>query len=139
MSLSLAPYLNFPQGVTREAMTFYQSVFGGQLDISTFGDFGMEGMPADGVMHAQLSTDGFVFMASDAMPGSEDQWGGTRVYLTFFGDELDKLSGWFDKLAEGGSVGTPLEKMVWGDTYGVLKDKYGLEWMFNISSATAAS
>lgn len=139
MSISLSPYLNFPQGVTREAMTFYQSVFGGKLDISTFGDFGMEGMPADGVMHAQLSTDGFVFMASDAMPGSEDQWGGTRVYLTFFGDELDKLSGWFDKLAVGGSVGTPLEKMVWGDTYGVLKDQYGLEWMFNISDPNAAS
>ena len=39
MSISLAPYLNFPQGQTREAMTFYQSVFGGKLDISTFGDF----------------------------------------------------------------------------------------------------
>jgi PhnB protein len=139
MSIKLTPYLNFPQGVTREAMTFYQSVFGGQLDIMTFGDYQMEGMPADGVMHAQLECDSFTFMASDAMPGSEDQWGGTRVYLTFYGDELDKLSGWFDKLAVGGSVGTPLEKMVWGDTYGVLKDKYGLEWMFNIGTADAAA
>lgn len=137
MSLSLSPYLNFPQGVTREAMTFYQSVFGGRLDIMTFGDYQMEGMPADGVMHAALTAEGFSFMASDSMPGSEDQWGGTRIYLTFYGDELEKLTGWFDKLAEGGSVGTPLEKMVWGDTYGVLKDKYGLEWMFNISDATA--
>ncbi len=133
MSLSLAPYLNFPPGVTGEAMAFYQSIFGGTLDVSTFGEFGMEGMPPDGVMHAMLTTDSFTFMASDAMPGSEDQWGGTRVYLTFFGDEIDKLTGWFNALAEGGSVGTPLEKMVWGDTYGVLKDKYGLEWMFNLS------
>ena len=93
MSISLAPYLNFPQGKTREAMTFYQSVFGGKLDISTFGDFNMQGMPADGVMHAMLATDSFTFMASDAMPGSEDQWGGTRVYLTFFGDDLAKLDG----------------------------------------------
>ena len=133
MSLSLAPYLNFPPGVTGEAMAFYQSIFGGTLDVSTFGEFGMEGMPPDGVMHAMLTTDSFTFMASDAMPGSEDQWGGTRVYLTFFGDEIDKLTGWFNALAEGGGVGTPLEKMVWGDTYGVLKDKYGLEWMFNLS------
>jgi PhnB protein len=43
------------------------------------------------------------------------------------------LSGWFDKLGGGGSVGTPLEKMVWGDTYGVLKDQFGIEWMFNVS------
>ena len=137
MSISLAPYLNFAQGQTREAMTFYQSVFGGKLDISTFGDFHMEGMPADGVMHAMLSCDSFTFMASDAMPGSENQWGGTRVYLTFFGDDLATLTGWFDKLAEGGSVGSALEPMPWGDTYGVLMDKYGLEWMFNISSPEA--
>lgn len=136
MSLSLAPYLNFAPGQTGEAMAFYQSIFGGKLDVSTFGEFGMEGMPADGVMHAMLTTDSFTFMASDAMPGSEDQWGGTRVYMTFFGDELDTLTGWFSALAEGGSVGTPLEKMVWGDTYGVLKDKYGVEWMFNISDAS---
>ena len=137
MSISLAPYLNFPQGKTREAMTFYEAVFGGRLDISTFGDFHMEGMPADGVMHAMLTTDSFTFMASDAMPGSETQWGGTRVYLTFFGDDLATLTGWFDKLAEGGSVGTTLQKMPWGDTYGVLMDKFGIEWMFNISEVQA--
>jgi PhnB protein len=134
MSISLAPYLNFAQGQTREAMTFYESVFGGKLSIMTFGDYQMEGMPADGVMHAQLDCDSFSFMASDAMPGSENQWGGTRVYLTFYGDDLGTLSGWFDGLAAGGSVGTALEKMVWGDTYGVLKDKFGIEWMFNIST-----
>jgi PhnB protein len=139
MSISLAPYLNFPQGVTREAMTFYQSVFGGKLDITTFGDFNMPGMPADGVMHAMLATESFTFMASDAMPGSENQWGGTRVYLTFFGDDLVALTGWFNQLSDGGSVGSPLEKMAWGDTYGVLKDKYGLEWMFNIGGQNAAS
>lgn len=137
MSISLAPYLNFAQGQTREAMTFYASVFGGKLDISTFGDFNMEGMPADGVMHAMLATDSFTFMASDAMPGSENQWGGTRVYLTFFGDDLATLTGWFGTLSEGGSVGTELQKMPWGDTYGILTDKYGIEWMFNISDPQA--
>jgi PhnB protein len=70
MSISLAPYLNFPQGKTREAMTFYQSVFGGKLDISTFGEFHMEGMPSDGVMHAMLTADTFTFMASDARRSS---------------------------------------------------------------------
>jgi len=134
MSISLVPYLNFPQGVTREAMTYYHSVFGGQLDISTFGDFNLEGMPADGVMHAALTGPGFQVMASDAMPGSENQWGGTRIYCAFMGDDVDTLTGWFNALAADGSVGMQLEKQVWGDSYGVLKDKYGIEWMFNVSA-----
>lgn len=69
MSLSLVPYLNFPPGVTREAMTYYQGIFGGELTINTFSEFGMEGMPADGTMHSQLVTGQFTLMASDAMPG----------------------------------------------------------------------
>jgi PhnB protein len=131
MSLSLAPYLNFP-GNTREAMGFYQSIFGGDLTVSTFGEYGME--PADGTMHAQLQHESFVLMASDAMPGAEDTWGGTRVYLSLVGDDVETSTAWFTALAEGGSIGMPLEKQVWGDVYGILKDKYGLEWMFNISS-----
>ena len=133
MALSLVPYLNFP-GNTREAMTYYQSIFGGKLDISTFADFGAEG-PPDGTMHSYLSQNGFELMASDAMPGSEETWGGTRVYLSFMGDDEDKLKGWFEALAADGSIGMPLERQVWGDTYGLVKDKYGLEWMFNISAA----
>ncbi len=135
MSVSLVAYLNFPSGQTREAMTYYQSIFGGELNISSFADFGVEG-PADGTMHANLTADGFTLMASDAMPGAEQSWGGTRVYLSFMGEELDQLTGWFERLAAEGSVGMPLAKQVWGDTFGLLKDKYGLEWMFNISTAT---
>lgn len=137
MSFQLVPYLNFPAGTTREAMTYYQGVFGGRLDISTFGEFGMEGAPADGVMHSQLVADQFTLMASDAMPGAEGTWGGTRVYLAFMGDGLETLTGWFDALAADGKVGMPLEKQVWGDTYGILMDKYGLEWMFSISAPAA--
>ncbi|MFT4109174.1 VOC family protein [Propionicimonas sp.] len=135
MSLSLIAYANFPSGTTGEAMAYYQGVFGGKLEISTFGEFGMEGMPADGVMHSQLITDHFTLMASDAMPGAETSWGGTRIYLALMGDDAQTLGGWFDALAADGSVGMPLEKQVWGDTYGILKDKYGLEWMFNISAS----
>lgn len=132
MSVSLVAYLNFPLGQTREAMTYYQSIFGGKLTISTFADFGVDG-PPDGTMHANLSADGFTLMASDAMVGAEETWGGTRVYLSFMGDDLETLTGWFERLAAEGSVGMPLAKQVWGDTFGLLKDKYGLEWMFNVT------
>ena len=136
MSVSLVPYLNFPAGQTAEAMSYYQQIFGGTLDITRYSDAGVDG-PADGVMHAQLATEGFTLMASDGMPGSEDGWGGTRIYLAFVGEDVDTMTGWFDTLAADGSVGMPLEKQSWGDTFGLLKDKYGLEWMFNIATPQA--
>lgn len=130
--IRLNPYLNFA-GNTREAMEYYHGIFGGTLNVSTFADFGMEGMPADGTMHAELSTDHFVLMASDAMPGAEATWGGTRNYIGIFGDEVEKLQSWYAALAADGEAGMPLEKQVWGDMYGDVKDKFGIEWMVNIS------
>nr|WP_300150748.1 VOC family protein [Propionicimonas sp.] len=134
MAITLVAYLNFPQGKTREAMTYYQDVFGGTLDVLTFGDYGMADMPADGTMHARLVTDHFRLMASDAMPGAEDTWGGTRVYLAVIGDEEAKMRAWFDRLSADGTVGRPLEKQVWGDLHGDLRDKFGLEWLFDIGT-----
>lgn len=52
------------------------------------------------------------------------------------GDELDVMSGWFDELAEGGKVGQPLAQQAWGDTYGDVMDKYGIEWLFNVAANT---
>ncbi len=68
MAISMNPYLNFA-GNAREAMTYYQGIFGGKLEIMNFSDVPMEGMPAEGTMHAALVHDNFTIMASDAMPG----------------------------------------------------------------------
>lgn len=132
MSFFVCPYLNFA-GNAREAMTYYQSVFGGELTINTFGEFGMADMPADGVMHSELQHEAFRVMGCDAMPGAEATWGGTRVYIAFMGDDLELLQGWYARLAEEGEPGMPLEEQVWGDMYGDVKDRFGVEWMFNIS------
>ncbi|HEX8105539.1 MAG TPA: VOC family protein, partial [Solirubrobacteraceae bacterium] len=68
MATRLNPYLTF-DGTAREAMEFYRDVLGGELNVSTFGEFGMEGAGADGVMHAMLETErGFTLMASDLPP-----------------------------------------------------------------------
>lgn len=135
MAITSAPYLNFA-GTTREAMGFYQSVFGGDLVVLTFADMGMTGMPADGVMHAALRHGPVELYASDAQPGAAEQWGGTRVYLSVMGDhgDLDTISGWFDRLAEGGEVGVPLSPQAWG-TFGLVRDRHGLEWMLTASAA----
>ena len=129
--MALIPYLNFP-GNSAEAMTYDRDVFGGELSIVTFADFGMTDMPADGTMHASLVGEDFSLMASDAMPGAEQTWGGTRIYLSFHGGDADVLRERFAALAADGSVGMPLEKQVWGDEFGLVKDKFDIEWMVTI-------
>jgi len=133
MNTTVTPYLNFP-GNTAEAMHFYQGIFGGELDILTFSDFQVADMPPQGIMHSHLHTDSFAFSAADAQPGSEADWGSSRISMAIMGDDLDTISGWFDALAEGGSVGQALSSHVWGDVYGQVTDKYGIGWMFNISA-----
>ena len=132
MTVQLSPYLNFA-GNTREAMEFYRDVFGGRLDVLTFADMKLDDMPPEGVMHAALITDQFSLFASDAMPGAEQSWNGTRVYLAFMGDDVETLTVWFYRLAEHGRIAMPLEKQMWGDTYGQVVDRFGIEWMVNIS------
>lgn len=133
MTVQLTPYLNFP-GNGREAMTYYHGIFGGDLELFGFRDFGVPDAPEEALMHGALKGDGFTIMASDAFPGAEQTWGGTRVYCSFFGDDLETQTRWFDGLAADGEVGQQLEKQVWGDVYGLVKDKYGIEWMFNIAA-----
>ena len=95
MSISLVPYLNFPLGVSRTAFEHYREIFGGHADYLPLPD---NGDGVDGIMHARLVTDHFTLMASDAQPGAEDTWGGTRVYLAFMAEgaaDADTVVGWF--------------------------------------------
>lgn len=133
MSTQLVVYLSFA-GAAREAMTFYQSVFGGELSISTFADFGVPGAPADGVMHSELRSDGFTVMGADGFDEPEEGWGKTRAHAAFMSDETDRVVGFYDRfVAQGSTVVTELEKQAWGDMYGELVDPWGIAWMFNIA------
>jgi PhnB protein len=122
-------------------MEFYKGVFGGELNIMTFGDMGAsehEGQPlaTDGVMHGQLSTDqGFTLMASDNPPGVTGVTPNGHVSLS--GDESDLLHGYFDRLADGGTIDVPMEKQVWGDQFGQVKDKFGVNWLVNIAGSSS--
>lgn len=136
MSSRLNPYLSFA-GDTKQAMEFYQDVFGGELVTNTFGEFGMDNMPADGIMHSQLETPaGYTIMAADQMPGSERQHGNDNT-ISISGDDEPELKGYWAKLAESGTVTMPMEKQMWGDTFGMLTDRFGIDWMINISGADA--
>lgn len=137
MSSRLNPYISF-QDSAKDAMEFYRDVFGGELNVSTFGEYGQsDSGVADRVMHAQLETDrGFTLMASDTPPGMERSEG-TNISISLSGDDEAELRGYFEKLSAGGEVGMPLEKQVWGDFFGDCTDKFGIKWLVNIAGETA--
>lgn len=138
MSVQLNPYLSFRDNA-REAMEFYRSVFGGELSVNTFKDFNASSDPSedDLVMHAQLEGEhGVVFMGSDTPQRMEYQ-PGSNFSMSLSGDDEAVLSGWFQKLAEGGTVTMPLEKAMWGDTFGMCVDRFGVNWLVNISGSAA--
>ena len=138
MSVQLNPYLSFRDNA-REAMEFYRSVFGGELRVNTFKEYNASSDPSedDLVMHAQLEGEhGVVFMGSDT-PRRMEYKPGSNFSMSLCGDDDAVLSGWFSKLADGGTVTMPLEKAMWGDTFGMVVDRYGVNWLVNISGSAA--
>ncbi|TFD11501.1 VOC family protein [Cryobacterium sp. TMT1-2-2] len=138
MSSRLSPYLGF-RDTAREAMDFYQSVFGGEITRSTFGEFNASDDPAekDKIMHSELTiTSGFSLMASDT-PSSMELATSSSVTVSLSGDDDAELTGYWEKLLEGGTATMPLSKAPWGDSFGMLVDKFGTNWMVNIAGATA--
>lgn len=53
--------------------------------------------------------------------------------MSLSGEDEAELRGYFDKLGEGGSVEMPLEQAPWGDTFGMLTDRFGVRWLVNVS------
>ena len=134
MAINLNPYISFKDDA-REAMEFYRSIFGGELTVSTFKEFGVSDDPgeADKIMHSQLQTaNGLVFMAADT-PSSMEYRPGARISMSLSGDDDTELSRYFDKLSDGGTVQVPLEQAPWGDKFGMVTDKFGVDWMVNVA------
>ena len=137
MATRLNPYISFA-GNARQAMEFYQRVFGGALRLTTFGEFGHQDTPAaDKIMHGMLEADGgFTLMGADNPPGEEHK-PGNNIAVSLSGDDVDELRGYWAKLSGGGTVPVPLEKQMWGDEFGMCVDQFGIAWMVNIAQPQA--
>jgi PhnB protein len=134
MQSKLNAYVSF-RNSARQAMEFYKSIFGGKLTMTTFKEFGMAQDPAaaDLIMHSTLEAEnGIAFMGSDTPPGMPFNEG-SRVSMALSGDNTAELTGYFEKLAQGGTVKMPLAAAPWGDSFGMLTDRFGVDWMVNIA------
>lgn len=134
MAMILNPYVSFRDNA-REAMDFYQSVLGGELTVTTFGDFGGDPADADKVMHSQLDTPGgLTLMGADTPAGMEYNDGDGRITISLSGEDQAELRGLWDGLTAGGTVVEPFEVAPWGDYFGMCIDRFGVPWMFNSGS-----
>jgi PhnB protein len=135
MLTKLNPYISFKSNA-RAAMEFYKSIFGGKLTLTTFKEFNASQTPAEDnlIMHAELDAgDGLNFMASDT-PVRMEYRPGNNISMSLTGENEELLRTYFKQLSNGGKVGMPLEKAIWGDTFGMCTDKFGIGWMVSIPS-----
>ncbi|HLE14018.1 MAG TPA: VOC family protein [Anaerolineales bacterium] len=138
MQSKLNPYLSF-KDTARQAMEFYQSVFGGKLAMNTFKEFQASDDPSEDekIMHAILEAEnGITLMAADT-PNRMEYRDGTNISISLSGDNEAELRRYFEKLSVGGMVTQPLEKAPWGDTFGMCTDQFGINWMVNVAGQKA--
>jgi PhnB protein len=136
---TINPYLNFP-GNTEEAFTFYKSVFGGEfIMLQRFKDTPESSkVPAfeqDKIMHIALPVGPQnILMATDALESMGQQiTSGTNFHISIGTESQAEADRLFAGLAEGGRITVPLDKMYWGDYFGMLTDKFGIQWMVSYS------
>lgn len=129
----LNPFLRFNDGRCREAMEFYKECFGGELAFMTIGESPMaKEMPPEKqhyIVHAELKSKNLIIYGSDMM--RDKALIGDNVGCALNGESEDEIKTIFNKLAQGGEIFCPLGDAFWGALFGMVTDKYGVEWMLN--------
>ncbi len=123
----LTPYLSFP-GTARQALTFYQEVFGGELVLNTLADFGRDDGPADAIAHGMLQGPVELF-ASDAGPDDPALRLDGVLFALLGTAEPATLEAWFNALSDGGRDIDPLQLRPWGDHDGQVTDRFRVRWL----------
>lgn len=130
---NLNVYLTFA-GTCNDALALYKEALGGEIvSLQTFGEAPTPNIPDDqknNVMHAEFRAGDIYFMASDSMP-EQPVILGNAVTLSISLDSLEEQESIFSKLSDGGAVTMPLQDTFWGARFGMLTDKFGINWMLN--------
>jgi len=134
-SVQMRPSLNFA-GYAADALAHYQSAFGGELDITRFGDLpAAESVPADWgdkVLYGRLLTPFGEVDAMDAPPGRESPLGG-NVAVAVDLDDDERAARIFAQLADGGEILMPFEQTFFARKFGMTNDKFGVRWMISVA------
>lgn len=151
MTISTATHLNFP-GTAREALDFYQGVFGGQVMTTTYAQLGMpaDAPDADKVVFGQLVTgDGICLMAYD-IPGREEPFTGTTrrehgatitdqpFFVSLTAGSIEEITPCWERLGDGATIVEPLAASEWSPGFGMLTDRYGVTWAVTVQPAATA-
>jgi len=130
--MKLTPYIHFA-GNAEEALNFYKEVLNGEVVmLSRYGD---SPVPADEdykqkIIHARLVFGENMIMISDTFKGNAVHTNG-NIHLSVDVPDKLQLETVFGKMAAGGKIVMPLQDQFWGATFGMLQDKFGVNWMFN--------
>jgi PhnB protein len=127
----IVTYLNF-DGNCGEAMKFYEKCLGGELHLMPFSETNVDHPKEakDRIIHARLRNGSAVLMASDTMPGMPFQQG-NNFAVCIQCESLEEIEQVFTAIGEKGKVTMPLQDTFWGARFGMLTDRFGINWMFN--------
>lgn len=135
-SLELQPYLFITGGKCEEALNFYKSIFGGEItglmrwkEMPSSEDPPPDAAHGERIMNASFKSPAVRFMAADASP--DKTYGEGAISLALGLRDTDLAQKIFEGLANGGKVEMPLQDMFWGAKFGMLTDRYGIDWMIN--------
>ena len=133
--MKLNPYIG-RDGDAREMLEYYHGLLGGKIDLQTYGQSPMPAPEShkNRILHGRVDVGDVTIMASDAPPNMPLSSTHANISLSLGGPEEDKLKQVFTGLSEGGKVTMSLEKQFWGDTFGMVQDKFGTAWMINIEA-----
>lgn len=141
MTVNTVPHLNF-RGSAREALSFYRSVFDGELTLVTYKAAGNVHAEAEAnqVMWGQvIARNGFTIMAYDVPGHLPWNAGDGAFFVSVRGNDAEEIATFWARLAVGATIIQPLAAAGWSPLYGMLKDRYGIIWVLDIAVEYTAS
>lgn len=131
----IKPYISF-NGNCKEAMEFYKDKLGGEvLFTQTYGESPMAGKApgqGDKIMHCSIKIGDSVIMACDNVFEEHNPTiVGNNISLAIGSNDVAHAEKVFEEMSEGATIVMPMQETFWAERFGMLTDKFGINWMFN--------
>jgi len=137
--LEVKPYISF-KGNCEEAINFYKERLGAEvLYLGRYGDSPMAGKgPDDKIMHCSFKIGNTVIMACDnVFEETNPTIIGNNITLSIGTRDIDQAEKAFDQMSDGATIVMPMKETFWAERFGMLTDKFGIYWMFNVDKPNA--